>query len=117
MPAPASPQTPPPQMQAMPGMAMPAAPAPQPAEAAGAKPSPQMQTMPGMSMPPSDGAMAGKSADSMAGMDMSGAMMAGVTGSYSMMRDASGTAWQPDTAPMVGLSGAIGDWTTMLHGY
>jgi hypothetical protein len=44
-------------------------------------------------------------------------MMSGAAGEYSMMRDASGTAWQPDSTPMEGLDGKLGDWSTMLHGY
>ncbi|HWF77534.1 MAG TPA: hypothetical protein VN694_10200 [Caulobacteraceae bacterium] len=57
-------------------------------------------------------------ADSMAGMDMGGmTMMAGQLGDYSMMRDASGTSWQPDSTPMDGFSWASGGWTGMLHGY
>lgn len=57
--------------------------------------------------PPSD-AMEGMTVE----MDMPGAM-----GSYSMMRDASGTSWQPGSTPMQGLHGAYGGWSTMLHGY
>jgi len=66
-----------------------------------------------------DGAMQGMTVDSgdMAGMDMSGHMMAGATGGYVMMRDASGTAWQPDSTPMEGLNDTLGDWSAMLHGY
>ncbi len=60
--------------------------------------------------PPSD-----NSRGDMAGMQMD-AMMVGAAGDYSMMRDASGTAWQPDSSPMRGLDGMLGDWTTMLHG-
>ena len=62
-------------------------------------------------------------ADSMAGMDMAHGdtsgmtMMAGALGRYSMMRDASGTAWQPDSAPMQGISFASGGWTGMAHGF
>ena len=41
---------------------------------------------------------------------------AGRLGSYSMMRDSSGTSWQPDATPMAGLHGQWGEWTTMLHG-
>jgi len=63
--------------------------------------------MPGMNM-------AGMS---MPGMDMSGMSMAGDLGAYSMTRDASGTSWQPDSAPMEGLHRQLGDWSTMLHGY
>jgi hypothetical protein len=50
-------------------------------------------------------------------MDMGGmAMMAGQLGGYSMMRDASGTAWQPDSTPMEGFSWTAGGWTGMVHG-
>ncbi len=52
----------------------------------------------------------------MPGMDMGGHMMAGATGSYSMMRDASGTSWQPDSTPMEALNGELWGWSTMLHG-
>ncbi len=41
----------------------------------------------------------------------------GILGDYPMMRDASGTSWQPDSAPMEGIHGIAGDWATMLHGY
>jgi hypothetical protein len=34
-----------------------------------------------------------------------------------MMRDASGTSWQPDSAPMEGIHGLLGDWSIMVHGY
>jgi hypothetical protein len=50
-----------------------------------------------------------------AGMDMHG--MKGMLGGYSMMRDASGTAWQPDSAPMWAIMGRWGEWSTMVHGY
>lgn len=50
-----------------------------------------------------------------AGMDMHG--MKGMLGNYSMMRDASGTAWQPDSSPMWAIMGRSGDWSTMIHGY
>src|SRR5581483_6376322 len=46
-----------------------------------------------------------------------GAMMAGQLGDYSMMRDASGTAWQPDSTPMQGFSWTASGWTGMVHGY
>ena len=72
------------------------------------------------SMPDMPGMPSGEkpAPDAMAGMDMGpGPMMAGALGSYSMMRDASGTAWQPDSTPMEGLNGALGGWSTMLHGY
>jgi hypothetical protein len=38
-------------------------------------------------------------------------------GLYSMMRDASGTAWQPDSSPMGAITGRRGEWSTMMHGY
>ena len=62
--------------------------------------------------------------EDMEGMDMSAhaghgghAMMAGALGAYPMTRDASGTAWGPDSAPHEGVHGTLGGWTTMLHGY
>ena len=87
------------------------------------------QGMPGMSMPsdppvasPSSGKSDMPDMDSHGAMtdmnmDMSGDMMVAQTGSYSMMRDASGTSWQPDTTPMEGLNGDLAGWSTMLHGY
>jgi hypothetical protein len=44
-------------------------------------------------------------------------MMSGVVGPYAMMRDASGTAWQPDSTPMEGLHWQSGGWTGMVHGW
>ena len=62
-----------------------------------------------------DGGMAGMSIDK---MDMGGmTMMAGSLGRYVMMRDASGTAWQPDSTPMEGYNWQSGGWTGMVHGY
>ena len=68
-----------------------------------------MSNMPGMDMS-NMGDM------NMAGMDMSHGMMAGTLGPYSMMRDASGTSWQPDSAPMAAIHGTLGSWMTMIHG-
>jgi hypothetical protein len=34
-----------------------------------------------------------------------------------MMRDASGTSWQPAATPMEGAMGMLAGWDTMLHGY
>jgi hypothetical protein len=77
---------------------------------------PDTETAPSSS---DDGGMQGMTVDSMdmPGMDMGEHMMAGATGSYSMMRDASGTAWQPDSTPMEGLHSELWGWSTMLHGY
>ena len=36
---------------------------------------------------------------------------------YSMARDASGTAWQPDSSPMESIHGTFAGWSTMLHGH
>ena len=65
-----------------------------------------------------------KDMDGMEGMDMSAhsghaghAMMTGAQGAYPMTRDASGTAWGPDSAPHEGIHGSLGAWKTMLHGY
>jgi hypothetical protein len=86
---------------------------------AAAAPAPDMA---GMDMPmtsPTNGAaMPGMTSgsSSMASMDMSGGMMAGQGGSYSMTRDASGTSWQPESAPMQGTSFMLGGWSAMLHG-
>ena len=110
----------------MPGMQMPAAP-----QSAPATPKPDM---PGMTMPASSPPDAPARSDAMAdmpgmktdgmkadatktgGMAMNG-MMAGQAGGYSMMRDASGTSWQPDSTPMQGLMGEWAGWSTMLHGF
>lgn len=42
--------------------------------------------------------------------------MAGAYGPYAMFREASGTSWQPDNAPMEGLHEEAGPWTWMAHG-
>ncbi|HEV2364028.1 MAG TPA: hypothetical protein VGS12_07500 [Caulobacteraceae bacterium] len=59
----------------------------------------------------------GREAMNMPGMNMGAMpMMAGQLGPYSMMRDASGTAWQPDSTPMEGISWRSGGWSGMIHG-
>lgn len=45
------------------------------------------------------------------------AMSSGLLGDYPMTRDASGTAWQPDSAPMEALHGSWRGWSTMAHGF
>lgn len=55
----------------------------------------------------------------MAGMAGQGAMhheMKGALGSYPMTREASGTAWQPDSSTETGLMAMAGDWMLMGHG-
>jgi hypothetical protein len=48
----------------------------------------------------------------MAGMSHA---MTGALGAYPMSREASGTAWQPDSAIHGGVHGAVGDWALMGH--
>ena len=86
------------------------------------------QGMPGMDVvaPPTETAPPTQ-ADPHAGMDhaamghdMSGMAMTGMKGmlrDYPMTRDASGTAWQPDSAPMLAIMGRLGEWSTMIHGF
>lgn len=52
-------------------------------------------------------------------MDMSdsGMSMQGAFGPYAMNREASGTSWQPDSAPMEGLQNMSGPWDLMAQGY
>ena len=52
-------------------------------------------------------------ADEHAGHDMA---MTGALGAYPMAREASGTAWQPDSSEHGGLHVMSGDWTFMAHG-
>jgi hypothetical protein len=56
----------------------------------------------GMSMDGMDGPMPGHS---------------GALGPYAMTRDASGTAWQPQSSPHEGVMGRAGDWSLMAHGF
>jgi len=54
----------------------------------------------------------------MAGMeDHSGHEMRGMLGSYGMSREASGTAWQPESAPHTGIHTNRGPWDLMVHGF
>lgn len=43
--------------------------------------------------------------------------MRGMFGTYTMMREASGTSWQPDSSPHSGIMGMSGEWQTMIHGF
>lgn len=45
------------------------------------------------------------------------ATMPGLYGPYSMTRESSGTAWQPDAAAHHGIHRETGPWRTMLHGF
>ena len=54
----------------------------------------------------------------MGGMDMGDMPMTGFYGSYPMTREASGTAWQPESAPMpAGYHERYGFWNLMVHGW
>ena len=56
--------------------------------------------------------------EGMAGHEMHGMHeMRGMLGPYGMTREASGTAWQPDSAPHVGLHAMRGPWELMAHGF
>jgi hypothetical protein len=94
-------------MPDMPGMT----PAPAPTAQPQAKPQPD--SMPGMDMGGMDMSQGQMAHGDMAGM----AMMKGALGPYSMMQDASGTAWQPASTPMEGVSWSSGGWTGMVHGW
>jgi hypothetical protein len=43
--------------------------------------------------------------------------MTGALGPYAMTREASGTAWQPEAAPMAGMHSMAAGWNVMTHGY
>lgn len=89
-----------------------------------------MPEMPGMTMPsaastPPTGAsddmggMAGMDHHAMSGMDhetAGGMAMHGAFGPYAMTREASGTSWEPDSAPVDGLHIMSGPWMVMVHG-
>ena len=98
-----NPAPPPPDRGAMPGMATPpAVQAAPPASATG---------MDGMTM--ATPIAPGETSGAMAGMDMHGA---GQLGAYPATRDASGTAWMPDSSQHSGLHLMAGAWTVMAHG-
>jgi hypothetical protein len=55
--------------------------------------------------------------EGMEGMPGMSHEMPGMLGSYGMSREASGTAWQPDSAPHEGLHAMRGGWHLMAHGF
>jgi hypothetical protein len=71
--------------------------------------------------PPHD--MTGHDMQGMEGMDMKGMdhqgmhAMRGMLGSYSMSREASGTAWQPESTPHMGVHASWNGWDLMTHGF
>jgi hypothetical protein len=85
----------------MPVLVAPPAPASQPGIA-----SPRVGDMPGMPQ------MHHRSEADEAGVPM---MMLGQFGPYPMVREASGTSWQPDSTPSEGIHLMAGDWTLMGH--
>jgi hypothetical protein len=54
---------------------------------------------------------------SMEGMDHGTHVMRGMLGPYSMSREASGTAWQPESTPHLGLHTMWNGWHLMTHGF
>ncbi len=68
--------------------------------------------------PPADAMPEGQDHSAMAGMDMGygGHEMTGALGTYGMTREASGTAWQPDSSQHAGIHLTSGEWSFMLHG-
>ena len=82
----------------------------------------QQMNMPGMTMPQVPPAKEPKASPTMpmdhSGMDMGHGehAMTGALGSYPSTREASGTAWEPDTSEHEGLMTRSGDWMLMAHG-
>ena len=60
---------------------------------------------------------AGTGMAGMEGMDMGDMPMTGMFGPYAMTREASGTSWQPESAPHHGIHGMRRAWMLMLHGF
>src|SRR5438034_10934229 len=85
-----------------------------PAKKAQAKPKSDQKAMPmqheGHTMPAKPGEMQHGMEHNMAGMEIM-APFAGIP----MTREASGTAWQPDSTPMHAKHGSIALWRTMQH--
>jgi hypothetical protein len=84
---------------------------------AAAAPAFAQHNMPGMTMPtapkPAEPAKAMPSHEKHPAGHMA---MTGALGSYPMTREASGTAWQPDSSEHSGVMSMSGDWTLMAHG-
>lgn len=73
-----------------------------------------MATQPPAASPPADDGMADMD-HAMAGMDHA-MPMRGLLGRYAMTREASGTSWQPESSPMMGVMVPAGDWMAMVQG-
>jgi len=76
-----------------------------------------MSQMPGMDMskPAAAAPDAGAPPSDSMGASMGGGMMQSPFGDYLMMRDASGTSWQPDATPHEGVMAMKGGWMVMAH--
>jgi hypothetical protein len=61
--------------------------------------------------------MEGHEGHDMEGMDHGMHAMRGMLGSYSMSREASGTAWQPESTPHMGVHTTWNGWELMTHGF
>ncbi len=61
--------------------------------------------------------MQGHDMSAMKGMAMGEQEMKSALGPYSMTREGSGTSWQPEATPMMGLHMTEGDWSLMAHGF
>src|SRR4051794_24532957 len=113
----------------MPGMTMPMpakaaakkkAPAKKKAAPSAAQPMPmdhsQMGNMPMPAQPAPDHGQMGQMNMPAGDHGAQGMAMSGALGRYVMQREASGTAWQPDSSEHMGLHVMSGDWTLMAHG-
>ena len=90
-------------------------PAPQPTSPAPRAQHPPAPT-PGMSHQEPPGAAEGAMPGIEHGGDRTGGInMQGQFGPYPMSREASGTAWQPDSTPLQGIMMTLGDWMLMGH--
>ncbi len=84
-------------------------------------PAHDMSSMPGRnmsSMPAHDmSAMPEHDMSSMKEMTMDTHAMQSALGPYPMTREGSGTSWQPDATPMMGVHRQAGEWALMAHGF
>jgi hypothetical protein len=85
-------------------------------------PPPEAQAPPEEHKPPEEHNMEGMehgqhAMPEMPGMEHAGHEMPGMFGPYPMSREASGTSWQPESAPHTGLHTMRGDWHLMAHGF
>lgn len=72
-------------------------------------------SMPAVEQPPAAAAPAASPGEGHAAHQMSGMHMQGQFGPYPMSREASGTAWNPDSTPHQGVEFMSGEWALMGH--